>query len=91
MRVKNCIGVYHQWTDNTLELYAWYAWRGLCKYGWVKLVSLSVIVSGYSILPDIHDSPVVFSFSPVLAVLHTKTGIRSVPSLFPGIFLEVTR
>ena len=39
VRVKNCIGVYHQWADNTLELYAWYAWRGICKYGWFKLVS----------------------------------------------------
>jgi hypothetical protein len=32
IRVKNCIGIYHQWADNTLELYAWYAWRGWC--GW---------------------------------------------------------
>ena len=30
IRVKNCIGVYHQWADNTLELFAWYAWRGIC-------------------------------------------------------------
>ena len=39
IRVKNCIGVYHQWADNTLELFAWYAWRGIC--GW--LVSHSQI------------------------------------------------
>jgi HEAT repeat protein len=32
IRVKNCIGIYHQWAGNTLELYAWYAWRGWC--GW---------------------------------------------------------
>ena len=38
-KTKNCIGVYHQWADNTLELYAWYAWRGNCKYGWLTLVS----------------------------------------------------
>ena len=39
IRVRNCIGVYHQWADNTLELFAWYAWRGIC--GW--LVSHSQI------------------------------------------------
>ena len=32
VRLKNCIGVYHQWADNRLELYVWYAWRGWC--GW---------------------------------------------------------
>ena len=36
IRVKNCVSIYHQWTDNTLELYAWYAWRGWCGW-WVSL------------------------------------------------------
>ena len=35
VRLKNCIGVYHQWTDNRLELYVWYAWRGWCGW-WVS-------------------------------------------------------
>ena len=35
LRVKNCIGVYHQWANNELELYAWYAWRGWCGW-WVS-------------------------------------------------------
>ena len=32
IRHKKCLGVFHQWADNTLELYVWYAWRGMC--GW---------------------------------------------------------
>ena len=36
IRVKNCIGVYHQWTDNKLDLYAWYSWRGWCGW-WVSV------------------------------------------------------
>ena len=32
IRMKNCIGVYHQWTNNMLELYAWYAKRGWCSW-----------------------------------------------------------
>ena len=35
LRVKNCIGIYHQWADNELELYVWYAWRGWCGW-WVS-------------------------------------------------------
>ncbi|CAI8020933.1 hypothetical protein GBAR_LOCUS12470 [Geodia barretti] len=36
LRVKNCIGVYHQWTNNKIELYAWYAWRGWCGWWFCK-------------------------------------------------------
>jgi hypothetical protein len=32
LRWKNCIGIYDQWKDSELDLYAWYAWRGWC--GW---------------------------------------------------------
>ena len=35
VRVKNCIGIYHQWANNELELYVWYAWRGWCGW-WVS-------------------------------------------------------
>ena len=35
VRLKNCIGVYHQWADNRLDLYVWYAWRGWCGW-WVS-------------------------------------------------------
>lgn len=68
IKVKNCIGVYHQWADNTLELYAWYAWRGTCKYGWVKLVS----GQGVFLLAI---TPIMFlcSVSHVLAVMPTRT------------------
>ena len=33
--VKNCIGIYHQWANNELDLYVWYAWRGMCGW-WVS-------------------------------------------------------
>ena len=46
VKVKNCIGIYHQWTDNYINLYAWYAWRGWC--GW--FVSPEVIVVLNSLL-----------------------------------------
>ena len=47
IRLKNCIGVYHQWADNRLDLYVWYAWRGWC--GWwvshsVRMCSLNNMI-----------------------------------------------
>ena len=32
LQVQKCIGIYHQWKKNTLDIYVWYAWRGWC--GW---------------------------------------------------------
>ena len=43
LQVKNCIGIYHQWVDNTLELYVWYAWRGWCGW-WVSLGTCSIVI-----------------------------------------------
>ena len=43
LRVKNCIGVYHQWTNNKIELYAWYAWRGWCGW-WVSPLNTGLCV-----------------------------------------------
>jgi hypothetical protein len=34
--VRNCIAIHHQWTNNTLTLYAWVAWRGVCGGRWFK-------------------------------------------------------
>ena len=36
IRARNCIGAYHQWEDSSLDLYVWYAWRGMCGW-WVSL------------------------------------------------------
>lgn len=35
IRQKKCLGVFHQWADNQLELYVWYAYRGMCGW-WVS-------------------------------------------------------
>ena len=42
VRLKNCIGVYHQWADNRVELYVWYAWRGWCGL-WVSHSDINIL------------------------------------------------
>ena len=41
VRLKNCIGVYHKWDDNRVELYVWYAWRGWCGL-WVSHSDINI-------------------------------------------------
>ena len=62
VQVKNCIGLYDQWPNNKLELYAWYAYRGWC--GWrVSGLSQHTCDLLYLLLPR---------FSHVLVVTLTK-------------------
>ena len=43
IRVKNCIGIYHQWTNNKITLDVWWE-RKVCKKKWgVFPVSCSYI------------------------------------------------
>ena len=43
VRTKNCLGVYHQWTNNKINLDVWYQWRSLkwCRTSWGNIPYVS--------------------------------------------------